>query len=116
MSIIERIYDALKEHSEITVTSSREDFSDLVHTLQENNILWGIDHIAKDNDIEQYKLEHDPPGVNIIDRRKHNGNVYFWFLDYGHHIRPCNIDYTEPTPVVIDSDAIMKLLGGIEHG
>lgn len=116
MSIIERIYDALKEHSEITVTSSREDFSDLVRTLEENKINWGNGRIAEDKDIEKYKLEHNPPGVNIIDRRKYHGSIYFWFLDFRYRILSCNIDYTEPTPVVIDSDAIMKLLGGVEHG
>lgn len=112
MDLIAKIKDALKEHNRITVLATRENFPELVHELQDHDIKWGGNQIADDIDITTYSSEHDPPGVNII---RHSGDPYYWFLDPGHKIQDCCIDYSEPISVVIDSNDIMKLLGGAEH-
>lgn len=112
MDLIAKIKDALEEYREITVLATRENFYQLVHELQDHDIKWGGNQIADDVDIDTYSIEHDPPGVNIIQR---SGDPYYWFLDPGHKIQDCCIDYSEPISIVIDSNDIMKLLGGVEH-
>lgn len=112
MDLIAKIKDALKEHNRITVLATRENFHELVHELQDHDIKWGGNQIADDIDITTYSSEHDPPGVNII---RHSGDPYYWFLDPGHKIQDCCIDYSETISIVIDSNDIIKLLGGAEH-
>lgn len=112
MDLIAKIKDALKEHREITVLATRETFHKLVYELQDHNITWGDARIADNIDIAIYSNEHDPPGVNIVRRA---GDPYYLFLDPDQEIQDYCIDYSEPISIVIDSNDIMKLLGGIEH-
>ena len=112
MDFITKLKDALKEHREVTVLATQETFHELVYELQDHDIKWGGNNIADDIDITLYSNEHDPPGVNIIRR---SGDPYYWFLDPDHEIQNCCIDYSEPISIVIDSNDIMKLLGGVEH-
>ena len=112
MDFIAKLEDALKEHRQITVLATRENFHELVHKLQDHDIKWGGNQIADDADITVYGWEHDPPGVNIIKRL---GDPYYWFLDCNNKIQDCCIDYSEPVLVAINSNDIMKLIEGVEH-
>lgn len=112
MDFIAKLEDALKEHRRITVLATLENFHELIHELQNHHITWGGNLIADDADVTMYGNEHDPPGVNII---KRSGDLYYWFLDPGHEIQDYCIDYSEDAYVAINSNDIMKLLGGVEH-
>lgn len=112
MDLIAKIKDALKEHHEITVLATHENFHELVHKLQDHDIKWGGNQIADDMDITLYSSEHNPPGVNII---RHLGDPSYWFLDPDNEIQDYCIDYSEPISIEINSNDIMKLLGGVEH-
>ena len=105
MDFIAKLQDALKEHREITVLATRENFYELVHELQDHNIQWGHTQIANDDDITMYSSEHDPPGVNIFKRL---GDPYYWFLDPNNKIQDYCIDYSEPISIVIDSNDISR--------